>query len=1315
MMNDNKSKKTGITINGDATSEEAAICSTNSGSDTNTSSGSTTPATTPTDGLPPALKSFGSSGRGKAKRVSIKLESETEVNDTVANESSTACSVVEVVPNAKKHGSSDDEGVKNGAKHNREDSSKVSSPENEKADKTFGKGEHASSPHPNIDSPQTEKPPQNEKELDIQRRLEGDDKTESEEREEQAVDSSSDGRFMRFDVEVGRGSFKTVYKGLDTETGVAVAWCELQDKRLSRSERQKFKEEAEMLKGLNHPNIVRFFDCWESVPPPSGRGRKYIVLVTELMTSGTLKTYLKRFKVVKTKMLRSWCRQILKGLNFLHTRQPPVIHRDLKCDNIFITGTSGSVKIGDLGLATLKKTSFAKSVIGTPEFMAPEMYEEHYDESVDIYAFGMCMLEMATSEYPYAECQNPGQIYRRVTSGVRPLSFDKVTNPEIKDIIDGCSRPDCTERLTAKELLTLEFFEEDTGFKVELMGDIEDDGTIQLRLRVDDPKKRKDKHKDNEALQFGFDLQKDDPDQVAAEMVKSGFLNELDQKTVAKCIRDRITTAKRIKERKKEKLERLEKQKHENEQNVQQQNVPRVDSDGTLDSGIGSDASSMHISQPSVQGQYQQSPHLSQQFAANQYPGQQGQFLPNPAGFQQGGYPANSLQFSYQQLAYNQGQQYQQTSQQPYSQDQFQQYPGSYGQTQSFQSSGQYPQQFQHLPQQQYQQQQFPQQFQQQFPPPQQQYIVPGQQQQQFLQQSQQQYQTAPAALQPSPGTLQPPSQLQTQPTQFSQQQNLPSQESQTSIPQSQLQQPQDCQMKTLVQTERKDISPPEGHSGPGTPQTEGAKEGHGSQEGLPANLAVDKARKKDTKEKTEKEKVKKTKGIKRKNPSLSIVQVEKDGIVECALETHNGQTVTFKFAVEDDVEVIVENLVDSKHLTEQHTELFVEQIKEVVQKARDMGPTPADEIPRSSPKQQRRTSTQVSVDESQLVAQNGQHSDATPEGSVPTTPTVKEGAAFDRSPLKTLKGANIPANAQANVGSQQSSVPPANVDKTSPLDDDSNMVALNAATTQSLPQNAASVSVQNMLGKSTSADVQQDQISPTSSSATIASPKPAISTSQPANEVKTKQGLGPGRSVSSPAVAHHNQSSVDVATPSMPSVPLSQISANQTLPANQQVPANQQAMAATAAQQQNVPANQQNKLQQPSQDIPANQQARLQNQQTSTQSNLPGLPLQTGMQPPGSLKGVSPVGVLPAQVMQMPPGMQAPPQGQGVQAPPLQGMQAPSLQGMPAPPPQGMQAPAPQGMQAPAPQGMQAPAPQGMQAPPSQGMKRHQYQVMKA
>lgn len=77
---------------------------------------------------------------------------------------------------------------------------------------------------------------------------------------------------------------------------------------------------------------------------------------------------------MKIKVLRSWCRQILKGLQFLHTRTPPIIHRDLKCDNIFITGPTGSVKIGDLGLATLKRASFAKSVIGKVMFFSDSSY-----------------------------------------------------------------------------------------------------------------------------------------------------------------------------------------------------------------------------------------------------------------------------------------------------------------------------------------------------------------------------------------------------------------------------------------------------------------------------------------------------------------------------------------------------------------------------------------------------------------------------------------------------------------------------------------------------------------------------------------------------------------------------------------------------------------------------------------------------------------------------------------------------------------------------------------------------------------------------
>lgn len=64
------------------------------------------------------------------------------------------------------------------------------------------------------------------------------------------------------------------------------------------------------------------------------------------------------------KAIKSWARQILQGLVYLHGHDPPILHRDLKCDNIFVNGNHGEVKIGDLGLAIVMQQPTARSVIG---------------------------------------------------------------------------------------------------------------------------------------------------------------------------------------------------------------------------------------------------------------------------------------------------------------------------------------------------------------------------------------------------------------------------------------------------------------------------------------------------------------------------------------------------------------------------------------------------------------------------------------------------------------------------------------------------------------------------------------------------------------------------------------------------------------------------------------------------------------------------------------------------------------------------------------------------------------------------------------
>lgn len=180
---------------------------------------------------------------------------------------------------------------------------------------------------------------------------------------------------------------------------------------------------------------------------------------------------MKKAKSVKLKVVKNWCNQILSGLNYLHTREPPIIHRDIKCDNILINGTSGVVKIGDLGLATniLSFTGTKLSIIGTPEFMAPEYYEEVYNEKVDIWAFGMCLLEMATLEYPFAECTNPAQIFKKVSSGGKPRALLRLKDADIIEFLEECLAPVET-RKSAAELLQHPFLQ-----------NLDDDRSLSLR------------------------------------------------------------------------------------------------------------------------------------------------------------------------------------------------------------------------------------------------------------------------------------------------------------------------------------------------------------------------------------------------------------------------------------------------------------------------------------------------------------------------------------------------------------------------------------------------------------------------------------------------------------------------------------------------------------------------------------------------------------------------------------------------------------------------------------------------------------------
>ncbi|KAK6239675.1 hypothetical protein QUC31_005144 [Theobroma cacao] len=262
------------------------------------------------------------------------------------------------------------------------------------------------------------------------------------------VERDPTGRYVRFDEVLGKGAFKTVYRAFDEVDGIEVAWNQVRIDDVLRSpeDLEKLYSEVHLLRSLKNENIIKLYDSWVDDK------KKTVNMITELFTSGSLRIYRKKHKNVDMKAIKNWARQILRGLVYLHSHVPPIIHRDLKCDNIFINGNNGEIRIGDLGLAIVMQQSTARSVIGTPEFMAPELYEEEYNELIDVYSFGMCMLEMVTFEYPYNECKNPAQIYKKVISGIKPASLSKVVDPQIKEFIEKCLVP-ASERLSAKELL----------------------------------------------------------------------------------------------------------------------------------------------------------------------------------------------------------------------------------------------------------------------------------------------------------------------------------------------------------------------------------------------------------------------------------------------------------------------------------------------------------------------------------------------------------------------------------------------------------------------------------------------------------------------------------------------------------------------------------------------------------------------------------------------------------------------------------------------------------------------------------------------
>ncbi|KAK9156290.1 hypothetical protein Sjap_003770 [Stephania japonica] len=262
-------------------------------------------------------------------------------------------------------------------------------------------------------------------------------------------------RYGRYKDLLGVGAVKKVYRAFDQEEGIEVAWNQVRLRSFGddQSAIERLFSEVRLLSSLKNDNIITLYNVW--LDKEQGK----LNFITEVCTSGNLREYRKKHRHVSMKALKKWSRQVLWGLEYMHTHEPCIIHRDLNCSNVFINGNDGQVKIGDLGLAAIVgKSHIAHSVLGTPEFMAPELYEEDYTELVDVYSFGMLVLELVTVEIPYSECDNIAKIYKKVTAGVRPQALNKVKDPEVRDFIEKClGKP--RARPSVSELIRDPFFD----------------------------------------------------------------------------------------------------------------------------------------------------------------------------------------------------------------------------------------------------------------------------------------------------------------------------------------------------------------------------------------------------------------------------------------------------------------------------------------------------------------------------------------------------------------------------------------------------------------------------------------------------------------------------------------------------------------------------------------------------------------------------------------------------------------------------------------------------------------------------------------
>uniref|UniRef100_A0A665T731 Nuclear receptor-binding protein n=1 Tax=Echeneis naucrates TaxID=173247 RepID=A0A665T731_ECHNA len=278
------------------------------------------------------------------------------------------------------------------------------------------------------------------------------DEDESED-ESEILEESPCGRWQKRREEVNQRNVPGIdaaYLAMDAEEGVEVVWNEvlISERKNFKLLEEKVKSVFNNLNHLEHANIVKFHKYWADTKENCAR----VIFITEYMSSGSLKQFLKKtkknHKSMNEKTWKRWCTQILSALSYLHSCDPPIIHGNLTCDTIFIQH-NGLIKIGSVAPDTINshvKTCHEEQK--NMHFFAPEYGAvDDVTTAVDIYSFGICALEMA-----FLEIQGNGESSNVPQEAINN-AIQLLEDPLQRELIQKCLECDPGIRPTARELL----------------------------------------------------------------------------------------------------------------------------------------------------------------------------------------------------------------------------------------------------------------------------------------------------------------------------------------------------------------------------------------------------------------------------------------------------------------------------------------------------------------------------------------------------------------------------------------------------------------------------------------------------------------------------------------------------------------------------------------------------------------------------------------------------------------------------------------------------------------------------------------------